>query len=190
MKERKTVIAAVLVFATLIVCLTLLIQYRAYNSQLKKTGKIDLYSMQVGSIENGEKLFDALENETADLEILFKETYDRIDDSMKNEIENLGAYTDWGECDFDNIRNMGGGFVGDSEKEYWGDEKLYYENYWVLESSQQSYVIYLQCAYEAWGRENKGIWAVAVTSWDNYYNRDDFWDYKTDDETIRIGELQ
>ena len=188
-KRRKGLGEVLLVTAA--VLMAVLGSVCAYNHQLNSfSGKADMYNMQICSSETATDVFDTLKENDGNLQALFEETYGEIDDEMVQEAEYFAEFADWENCKYKEVRSMGGAFTGDSEKKYTRDDDVYYGESWVLSTSDETYVIYMECKFDTFGKKEKGLSAIAVTTWDNYYERSDVWDYRTDEYTARIGEFQ
>lgn len=154
-----------------------------------ETSEPDLGKMQEYNTEAAEEVFDFMKKDDGDLKVLFEETYGSVDDEMNAELESFQEYTDWSEIEFDSARSLGGALIGDSEKEYGFSDQLNYGEMWVLEGTDETFVVYIECSYDEFGKNRRGLSAVAVTTWDNYFESDDLWDYKYDKGTVRIGEF-
>lgn len=192
MKHAKTRKKPEAVLLLLIAVLLVVLGYIcSFNHRLNSySGKADLYNMQICTAETATDVFDTLKENDGNLQALFEETYGEIDEEAVQAAAYFAEFAAWENCKYKKVRSMGGAFIGDSEKEYTRDDDVYYGESWVLSTSDETYVIYMECKFDTFGKKEKGLSAIAVTTWDNYYERSDVWDYRTDEYTARIGQFQ
>lgn len=165
----KTIRAICLIAAVIVA--SMLITFMVCDIENK--GEVDLYAMEKGNENN------------------FEEVYEKIQ-AGSNDYAKLAEFADWGNYDFSKARSMGSAMTGNTEKKYSVRDELYNGELWVVEDKDEdeAYVFYVESCYSFWGHKNKGVSGIAVTTWDNYYNRSDLWEYKKDGETLRIGKFQ
>ena len=143
--------------------------------------EIDYYSMNEYSKLNSSLVMEALKSGKPDkLKALFTA------DSNVEGVDALMEFADWEKADFDNAIGMGAGSLSpgpDSSGLMDISERFF------VDADGRQYVLLIETLTSRLGRNNEGVSAVAVTTYDHFDSMNYAWNGKTDDETLIAGAL-
>lgn len=144
----------------------------------EKFDELDLYSMHEYSRINSEKALRALkEGNSGALEKLM----------ISNEgLSDVSGFADWSGMNMDNLVSMGSGSLS-----FKADPKgrIDISERWIAETEDGKHVFFIETRTSRWGRQNDGISALAVTSFDHFDELDYGWNGEADESSALAGKL-
>lgn len=138
--------------------------------------ELDVYKMQKYAHENAEIVLKALK----------KGNTDKIQKNMRKEtdLDSLVRYADWKNLDINGATSFGtGSFMPKPDKRGRMDvgEQI------ILNAGSGKYALYVQTLTSRYGKINRGITCVAVTTFKHFDEIDYAWKWQTDEKTLKVG---
>lgn len=180
-KRTKQRITALAVVAAVVLLLTALISgistYKAMRAN-EKLDNVDVYRMHEFSEQNSAAVMKALASGSGD-----KLKKIMIDAEGS---EAVMEFADWKKADFDNAVSMGSGSL-DPKPDKKGNMEI--NERFLVDIGKEKYVLFIESATSRWGRNNDGISAVAVTTYEHFDDLDWDWTGEPDDNSVLAGKL-
>ena len=183
------IIAFLVAVAVLFAGTTYFVARRAYvvkKEQMKEEmrvdpdayGGIDRYKMHDFCSKNADSAMKALKTgNKSRLESLLISS-DGLDEVM--------AFADWSEADFDNAVSMGSGSLMTKPND---DGQMDISERFFVDAGCQRYVFFIETLTSEWGRKDSGISALAVTTYDHFDALDYAWNGEPDDQSAVAGKI-
>lgn len=144
----------------------------------EKFTELDYYSMNSYCEKNAAAVFKALKMEdSAKLSALLINT---------NGLDRVMAFADWKKADFDKAISMGSGSLS-PEPDNKG--RIDVSERFFVDVGDSRYMFFIETLTSRWGRENEGVSAIAVTTFEHFDATDYEWNGERDDESELAGEL-
>lgn len=140
--------------------------------------EFDFYSMQDISEANSKAVFDALKKQDAEALKALMTNSENLDSVLD--------YADWSELDYKKAVSYGAGSLSPSADKTGRvdvNEKFY------IKMDGREYVLFIESLTSRWGRQNEGVSAIAVTSFDNYDSMYSTWNGEQGEYSVLAGEL-
>ena len=181
-KGKTKLIIFIILLALIFACTAALTARRTISSGRAEAKKeittLDKYSMSEYSTKNTEAVFSALK--AGDEAALKKLLIDA------NGAEDVMKFADWPSADFEKAVSMGSGsLTAEPDKKGRMDES---ERFFV-DIGDSRYVFFIETLTEDYGRVNKGVSAIGVTTYSHFNATDYEWNGEKDDESVLAGEL-
>lgn len=175
--KKQDMLIALSVIVVLLFAIMLFVAFASYKYATKHfpARALDYYKIQEYSLENSEDVFESLANGGEGLRELM---------AGRENVHELLKFADWESGDYENVRSFGG---GNFSKRCNDKGQIEYADMWWVPIGDEKYMIYIQSVSSRYGRDNDGVKCIAVTSYSHYSDIDGEWDWRTDDETVRIG---
>ena len=180
-KRTKQRIIALVILAVVLLLVTALISgVSSYKSKRanEKLGNVDMYKMHEFSEQNSDAVMKALASGNSDKLAKIMITSEGADAVM--------GFADWKKADFDNAVSMGSGSL-DPKPDKKGNMEVC-ERFFV-DIGDTRYVLFVESATSRWGRNNDGISAVSVTTYEHFDDLDWDWTGEPDDNSVLAGKL-
>lgn len=184
MKNRSRTIkriAALAVLAVVLVLVTAAISsHSAYKAEREneKLEDVDIYTMHEFSEQNSAAVMKALASGDS------RKLADKMIDPEGAEA--VAEFADWKKADFDNAVSLGSGSLEEAPDDKGSQEVS--ERFFVdVEGTR--YVFFIETSTSRWGRNNDGVSAVAVTTFDHFDDLDWNWNGEPDDNSVLAGTL-
>lgn len=183
MKTKKKNVKLILFFILLLAifaAVTTLVAKQTFSE--KKAGEtlseIDYYSMQTYSDANVKLVTEALKSGKAD----------KLKDKMKNMdgMDSVMGFADWSNADFKHATHLGAGSLSakpDANGLMDVSERLF------VDVDGTRYVLFIESLTSRWGRDNEGITAIAVTTYEHFDTLNYAWSGEPDDDSVLAGSL-
>ena len=141
--------------------------------------EVDYYSMQKYSEQNKKLVFSALKSGKLDKLKSRMISSDGIDEVL--------AFADWSQADFDNAVSLGQGSLSPKPD---ADGRMDMSERIFVDVGETRYVFFIESISNRWGRTGEGISAVAVTTY-SHFDGDLDWDWcgEKDDGSALAGKL-
>ena len=141
--------------------------------------EVDYYSMQKYSEQNKKLVFSALKSGKLDKLKSRMISSDGIDEVL--------AFADWSQADFDNAVSLGDGSLSPKPD---ADGRMDMSERVFVDAGETRYVFFIESISNRWGRTGEGISAVAVTTY-SHFDTDLDWDWcgEKDDSSVLAGKL-
>lgn len=180
-KKTKQRIIALAVIAVLLLAVTAAITahstYKARRGS-EKLDTVDVYKMHEYSEQNSAAVMKALASggskKLAELMI------------SSEGAEALAEFADWKKADFDNAVSMGSGSL-DAEPDEKGSMEV--SERFFVDAGGTRYVFFIESSTSRWGRNNDGVSAVAVTTFEHFDELDWNWNGEPDENSVLAGKL-
>lgn len=185
--KKIIAIIKIIVFLALTValfgCVTKHYSDKAFN-ELKATEKpevlteIDRLSMADFSHQNSKLVMQALKNnrESELAELLIS----------KDGLNSVLKYVNWSKADIKNVVSMGSGsFMTKPDR----DGKMDIGERFFINIDGKKYVLYIETLTSRLGRDNDGVSAIGVTSFDHFDSMDWMWNGEKDSQSALAGSL-
>ena len=179
-KNNKLLIAALALMAVVFVITAVISARSAYNKRIaeEKLTEVDFYSMQQFCGKNASAVMDAIAS--GKKEKLEKQLPDAegIDDVM--------GFADWSKADFKGAVSMGAGSLSASPDE---NGMMDISEKFIVQAGDDKYVLFIETLTSRWGRENEGVSAVGVTTYEHFSDLNYDWSGEPDDMSVLAGKL-
>ena len=144
----------------------------------EKLSEIDFYSMQQYCGENAAAVMDALKSgKTHKLESLL---------ISKAGAEDVMKFANWRKADLKSVVSLGAGILPAAPDE---SGKMDISERFFIDVGDTRYVLFIETLTSRWGRENDGVSAVGVTTYEHFDATDYDWNGEPDEESALAGEL-
>ncbi|MBR0468426.1 MAG: hypothetical protein IJJ16_01825 [Mogibacterium sp.] len=179
-RSKKPLIAALIVLALIFALVTFMTAQRTYEKRIEKEQltELDFYSMQQFSADNAKAVMNALKSGDAEKLKKLMPGAEGIDEVM--------AFADWSRADFGNAESMGAGSLSAAPDE---NGFMDISERFFVNVGDTKYVLFVETLTSRWGRQNEGVTAVGVTTYDHFDDIDYDWSGKPDDHSVLAGEL-
>lgn len=186
-KGRKSVRRFLIMLLAVFLCAVLgsaFLANRLEQQKLRKqesesaTSGLDKYSMQQYCRQNAEDVFKALKRNS-------KKQLEKVMIDPEG-VDSVIAFADWRNADFDNIVSMGSGSLTTApDKNGRMDES---ERFFV-DVDGTRYVLFIETVTSGMGRNNDGVSAIGVTTYEHFDADDYDWNGEASDYSALAGEL-
>ena len=177
--NKRLIISFVIALAVIFALVAGISAKVAYDKRIQseKLSELDFYSMQQFSNENSEAVMDALKagNKSKLEKLMIKST--GIDDVL--------AFADWGKAKFKKAVSHGAGSLTAAPDE---SGKMDISERFVVEIGDAQYVLFIETLTSRWGRENDGVSAIGVTTYEHFKETDSDWNGEADEKSALAGE--
>ena len=178
-RSNKILIGS-LIFLVLIFALTAIIGSKTAYEKRRATEQLtelDFNSMQAYSAQNSTAVMDALKSgNKGKLENLL------LSDGGIDEVMNFAK---WNKADFKKAVSMGAGSLTAAPD---GSGKMDISERFLVDIGDAKYVIFVETLTSRWGRENAGVSAVGVTTYEHFDELDYDWNGAADEQSALAGE--
>ena len=183
MKKKRSPAALMLLLiflAAVFALVTVRVSRATYEKRIaeEQLTELDFYSMQEFSEVNSKAVMAALKS--GDPEKL-KELMPGAEG-----IEDVMTFADWSKADFGKARSMGAGSLTEAPD---GDGRMDISERFIVEAGDTKYVLFVETLTSRWGRQNDGVTAVAVTTYDHFDAVDFDWLGEAGDYSALAGSL-
>ena len=183
MKTKKKNVKLILFFILLLaifIAIICLVAKQTFSEKkaAESLSEIDYYSMQTYSDANVKMVTDALKAGKPD----------KLKGKMKN-LEGIDAvmgFADWSNADFKSATHLGAGSLSakpDANGLMDISERLF------VDVDGTRYVLFVETLTSRWGRDNEGISAIGVTTYEHFDALDYAWSGEPDDQSVLAGSL-
>ena len=181
-KGKTKLIIFIIILALIFACTAALTARKIISAgraeAKKEVTSLDKYSMSEYSSKNSEAVFAALKS--GDEAALKKLLIDA------KGAEDVMGFADWSSADFEKAVSMGSGsLTAKPDKKGRMDES---ERFFV-DTGDSRYVFFIETLTADYGRVNKGVSAIGVTTFSHFDATDYEWNGEKDDESALAGEL-
>ena len=139
---------------------------------------LDIKSMHEYSMKNSEKVFEALGSGNS------KKLKKLMTDS--SDLDTVMDFADWSTADFGNAVSMGSGSMSASPDE---DGRMDVGERFFVDAGDSKYVFYIETMTSKNGRNNDGVSAIGVTTYEHFDAGNYEWNGEKDDQSALAGEL-
>ena len=178
---RKKRIKALIIFAAVLFLAAALISalstYKVKRSN-EKLSEVDIYSMHEYSAKNSESVMKALASGKAEKLAAI------VDD--EEGAKAVTEFAEWKKADFDKAVSLGSGSLMESATK---KGKMEVSERFFVDADGKKYVLFIETQTSRWGRENDGVSAVAVTTFEHFDELDYAWNGEADEESALAGKL-
>ena len=164
----------------LFVTVTIMTSTRTYEKNIENEhfDDVDFYAMQEICEENNKAVFKALKEGDS-------ETLKKLMTNSEN-LDSVLEFADWSKLDFKKATSYGAGSLS-TEADKSG--KVDINGKYAVKAGDGEYVLFIETLTSRWGRKNEGVSAIAVCSYEHYYEMYSTWNGEKDDSTALAGEL-
>ena len=179
-KTKQRIIALAILAAVLLLVTALISGISTYKSKRanEKLDSVDVYKMHEFSEENSAAVMKAMAS--GDSEKLAKLMI------TSEGAEAVMEFADWKKASFDKAISMGSGSLdkGPDEKGLMEISERFF-----VDIGDERYLLFIETSTSRWGRENDGISAVGVTTFEHFDELDWKWNGEPDEHSVLAGEL-
>ena len=143
--------------------------------------EIDYYSMQEYSDQNVESIMKALKSgssENLSKLITASDTKEGVDAVLE--------FADWSNADIENAVGLGAGSLSPEPD---ANGRMDVSERFFVYAGDSKYVLFIETLTSRWGRNNDGVSAVAVTTFEHFDALDYGWNGESDDYSAVAGSL-
>ena len=179
-RSNQILIIALLFLALIFVLAVILGSESAYEKRraTEQLTELDFNSMQAFSTENTAVVMDALKSGSkGKLEDLMPDT---------GGLDGVMNFAKWNKADFKKAVSMGAGSLTAAPD---GSGKMDINERFFVDIGDTRYVIFVETLTSRWGRENEGISAIGVTTYDHFSELEYNWNGEADEKSALAGEL-
>lgn len=141
--------------------------------------EVDYYSMQKFSDQSANAVFSALKSGKTD----------KLKNRMLSSdgLDELMAFADWSQADFDSAIGLGAGSLSPAPDE---SGRMDMSERFFVDIGDSRYVLMIETVASRWGRTYNGISSISATTYD-HFDGDLDWDWlgEPDDASVMAGEL-
>lgn len=179
-RSNQILIIALLFLALIFVLAVILGSESAYEKKRasEQLTELDFNSMQAFSTENTAVVMDALKSGSkGKLEDLMPDT-GGLDEVMN--------FAKWNKADFKKAVSLGAGSLTTSPD---ASGKMDINERFFVDIGDTRYVLFVETLTSRWGRENDGISAIGVTTYDHFDELGYNWNGEADEQSALAGNL-
>ena len=179
-RSNQILIIALLFLALIFVLAVILGSESAYEKKRasEQLTELDFNSMQAFSTENAAVVMDALKSGSkGKLEDLIPDT-GGLDDVMN--------FAKWSKADFKKAVSLGAGSLTTAPD---ASGKMDINERFFVDIGDTRYVLFVETLTSRWGRENDGISAIGVTTYDHFDELGYNWNGEADEQSALAGDL-
>lgn len=178
--NKRLIISGIILLVILFAIVAAISAKVAYEKRLQSENltELDFYSMQKFCGENSEAVMNALKSGNKS----------KLEELMVNSngIDDVLAFADWSKAKFKNAVSQGAGSLTAAPDE---SGKMDISERIVVEIGDSKYVMFIETLTSRWGRENDGVSAIGVTTYEHFEETDSDWNGEADEESALAGEL-
>ena len=179
-KTKQRIIALAIMAAALLLVTALISGISTYKSKRanEKLDSVDMYKMHEFSEKNSASVMKAMSsgdsNKLAKLMI------------TSEGAEAVMEFADWKKADFDKAASMGSGSLDAGPDD---NGLMEISERFFVDVGDERYLLFIETSTSRWGRNNDGISAVAVTTFDHFDELEWKWNGEPDENSVLAGEL-
>lgn len=179
-KSNKILICALVILALIFALTAIIGSKTAYDKKRasEKLTELDFNSMQAFSTENSAAVMDALKSGSKS----------KLEDLLLNDggIDEVMGFAKWNKADFKKAVSLGAGSLTAAPD---GSGKMDISERFFVDIGDTKYVIFVETLTSRWGRDNDGVSAIAVTTYEHFNEIDYNWNGEADEQSALAGEL-
>ena len=179
-KSNKILIIALSLLALIFVLTAIIGSKTAYEKKrtTEQLTELDFNSMQEFSAENAAVVMDALKSGSKG----------KLEDLMTDTVglDGVMNFAKWNKADFKKAVSMGAGSLTAAPD---GSGKMDINERFFVDIGDTRYVIFVETLTSRWGRENDGISAIGVTTYDHFDELGYNWNGEADEQSALAGDL-
>lgn len=178
--NKRLIISAVIALAVIFALVAVISAKTAYDKrvQTENLSELDFYSMQQFSGDNSKAVMDALKagNKSKLEKLMIK----------SSGIDGVMSFADWGKAKFKNAVSQGAGSLTAAPDK---SGRMDISERFVVEIGDTKYMLFIETLTSRWGRENEGVSAIGVTTYEHFEETDSVWNGEADEKSALAGEL-